>query len=144
MSIQMAAPHVLLECLVPLMSHKNCTLNTFQQKHNFKAHADPASFTLQVSPCPSPGKMVQNSRLLDQNQATHLSLIGMISVLPKPRATTLPRSKWASDDEDDQPAAPVQAPVHKGPPPYGKRQGFVPRTAEVLGTTFFFSCRRIC
>ncbi|KAI8822453.1 SKIP/SNW domain-containing protein [Fimicolochytrium jonesii] len=60
--------------------------------------------------------------------------MSLSSILPRPKAPKLTKSKWASDDEDEEqtPKAPVKA-VQRGPPPYGKRDGFVPRTPEDFG-----------
>ncbi|KAJ3103788.1 SNW domain-containing protein 1 [Phlyctochytrium bullatum] len=54
--------------------------------------------------------------------------------LPKPRE--FGKSKWDDDDDDD--AAPAPAPQStslavRGPPPYGKRKGFVPRSQQDFG-----------
>ncbi|KAJ3174735.1 mRNA splicing protein [Geranomyces variabilis] len=60
--------------------------------------------------------------------------MSLSSFLPKPRSAGTIKSKWASDDEDDVPVTKqVAAPARKGPPPYGQRQGFTPRTAEDFG-----------
>ncbi|KAJ3006580.1 SNW domain-containing protein 1 [Thoreauomyces humboldtii] len=57
------------------------------------------------------------------------------SFLPKPKAlAATTRSKWASDDEeDDQPTHNAAQPARRGPPAYGHRKGFVPRTVEDFG-----------
>ncbi|KAI9323931.1 SKIP/SNW domain-containing protein [Zopfochytrium polystomum] len=72
--------------------------------------------------------------------------MSLTSALPKPRAAQS-SSKWDSDDddEDDGPVGvvasfggPRSAPtgsqlVRSGPPPYGSRSGFVPRTPQDFG-----------
>ncbi|TPX59710.1 hypothetical protein PhCBS80983_g02299 [Powellomyces hirtus] len=58
--------------------------------------------------------------------------MSLSSFLPKPKAVAT-KSKWASDDEDDAPVKQNAKPVRRGPPPYGQRQGFVPRTTEDFG-----------
>ncbi|KAJ3046144.1 mRNA splicing protein [Rhizophlyctis rosea] len=59
----------------------------------------------------------------------------LFSSLPKPRAATITKSKWDadSDDEDQQPAVVARAPVRKGPPPYGQRKGWAPKSVEDFG-----------
>ncbi|KAJ3293162.1 mRNA splicing protein [Borealophlyctis nickersoniae] len=60
----------------------------------------------------------------------------LFSSLPKPRQPSLNTSKWAtSDDEDDDSFAKSskKVPVRKGPPPYGQRDGYTPRTVEDYG-----------
>ncbi|KAI9017470.1 SKIP/SNW domain-containing protein [Gaertneriomyces semiglobifer] len=60
--------------------------------------------------------------------------MSLSSILPKPRSVTTTKSKWDSDDEEDviQPVTSILA-LRSGPPPYGHRKGFIPRTLEDYG-----------
>ncbi|KAJ1546383.1 mRNA splicing protein, partial [Cladochytrium tenue] len=63
----------------------------------------------------------------------------MVCSLPKPQSAAS-RSKWDDDDDDDagaltRPSAStaVRQLAASGPPPYGRRKGFVPRSAKDFG-----------
>ncbi|KAI9105748.1 SKIP/SNW domain-containing protein [Phlyctochytrium arcticum] len=60
--------------------------------------------------------------------------MSLAKLLPRPKAaTTVTKSKWASDDEDDDNDTHNVEPTRRGPPPYGQRRNFVPRTQEDFG-----------
>ncbi|KAJ3188480.1 SNW domain-containing protein 1, partial [Irineochytrium annulatum] len=58
----------------------------------------------------------------------------LAQALPKPKSASLSRSKWDDDEDDEMPDVKGKAVQTKiWPPPYGQRQGFIPKAQNDYG-----------
>lgn len=54
--------------------------------------------------------------------------MGISSLLPKPKQSS---SKWDDNSDEEAPQEPLKHLKSTGPPPYGKRSSFVPKSLQV-------------